>query len=122
MIYTSATEEQAEEQLVAFAEKWDKQYPIISRSWMNHWNRVIPFFAFPDEIRRAIYTTNAIESLNMTLRKVIKNHRAFPTDESALKVIYLAMHNVAKKWTMPIPNWKPALNRFAIEFGDRLNC
>jgi putative transposase len=88
--------------LVAFAEKWDKQYPIISRSWMNHWTRVIPFFAFPNEIRHAIYTTNAIESLNMTLRKVIKNHRAFPTDESALKVVYLAMHNVAKKWTMPL--------------------
>lgn len=119
LIYTSATETEAEQQLVTFAEKWDKQYPIISRSWMNHWNRVIPFFAFPDEIRRAIYTTNAIESLNMTLRKVIKNHRAFPTDESALKVVYLAMHNVTKKWTMPISNWKPALNRFAIEFGDR---
>lgn len=104
MIYTSATETEAEQQLVAFAEKWDKQYPIISRSWMNHWTRVIPFVAFPDEIRRAIYTTNAIESLNMTLRKVIKNHRAFPTDESALKVVYLAMHNVAKKWTMPISN------------------
>ncbi|MBW4541353.1 MAG: IS256 family transposase [Myxacorys chilensis ATA2-1-KO14] len=117
LIYTSATEAEAEQQLVAFAEKWDKQYPIISRSWMNHWARVIPFFAFPDDIRRAIYTTNAIESLNMTLRKVIKNHRAFPTDESALKVIYLAMQNVAKKWTMPITNWKPALNRFAIEFG-----
>ncbi|MBD1847675.1 IS256 family transposase [Cyanobacteria bacterium FACHB-63] len=120
LIYTAATEAEAEQQLVAFAEKWDKQYPIISRSWMNHWTRVIPFFAFPPEIRRAIYTTNAIESLNMTLRKVIKNHRAFPTDESALKVVYLAMQNIAKKWTMPISNWKPALNRFAIEFGDRL--
>lgn len=120
LIYTSATEAEAEQQLVAFAEKWDKQYPIISRSWMNHWTRVIPFFVFPNEIRRAIYTTNAIESLNMTLRKVIKNHRSFPTDESALKVVYLAMHNIAKKWTMPISNWKPALNRFAIEFGDRM--
>jgi putative transposase len=121
LVYTSATEAEAEQQLVAFAEKWDKQYPIISRSWMNHWARLIPFFAFPSEIRRAIYTTNAIESMNMTLRKVIKNHRAFPTDESALKVVYLAMQNIAKKWTMPISNWKPALNRFAIEFGDRLN-
>lgn len=119
LIYTSATETEAEQQLVAFAEKWDKQYPIISRSWMTHWTRVIPFFAFPDEIRRAIYTTNAIESLNMTLRKVIKNHRAFPTDESALKVVYLAMHNSAKKWTMPISNWKPALNRFAIIYEER---
>ena len=72
-------------------------------------------------IRRAIYTTNAIESLNMTLRKVIKNHRAFPTDESALKVVYLAIHNIAKKWTMPIRDCKPALNRFAIEFGERFS-
>ena len=119
LIYTSSTEAQAEQQLVEFAEQWDKQYPTISRSWMNHWTRVIPFFAFPPEIRRAIYTTNAIESLNMTLRKVIKNHRAFPTDESALKVIYLAMHNIAKKWTMPISNWKPALNRFAILYEER---
>lgn len=119
LIYTAATETEAEQQLVAFAEKWDKQYPIISRSWMNHWTRVIPFFAFPPEIRRAIYTTNAIESLNMTLRKVIKNHRAFPTDESALKVVYLAMQNIAKNWTMPISNWKPALNRFAIVYEER---
>jgi putative transposase len=119
LIYTANTEAEAEQQLVLFAEKWDKQYPTISRSWLNHWTRVIPFFAFPSEIRRAIYTTNAIESLNMTLRKVIKNHRAFPTDESALKVVYLAMHNIAKKWTMPISNWKPALNRFAIIYDDR---
>jgi len=118
-IYTSHTEAEAEQQLVEFAEKWDKQYPTISRSWMNHWMRVIPFFAFPPEIRRAIYTTNAIESLNMTLRKVIKNHRSFPTDDSALKVVYLAMHNIAKKWTMPISNWKPALNRFAILYEER---
>lgn len=121
LIYTSSTEAEAEQQLVIFAEKWDKQYPTISRSWMNHWTRVIPFFAFPPEIRKAIYTTNAIESLNMTLRKVIKNHRAFPTDESALKVVFLAMHNVAKKWTMPISNWKPALNRFAIMYEERFS-
>mgnify|MGYP002777060154 FL=1 len=119
LIYTSSTETEAEQQLVSFADKWDKQYPTISKSWLNHWQHIIPFFAFPPEIRKAIYTTNAIESLNMTLRKVIKNHRAFPTDESALKVIYLAIQNIAKKWTMPIRDWKPALNRFAIEFGDR---
>jgi len=81
--------------------------------------RTYPDSTPPQEIRRAIYTTNAIESLNMTLRKVIKNHRAFPTDESALKVVYLAMHNIAKKWTMPISNWKPALNRFAILYEER---
>jgi len=119
LIYTASTQTEAEQQLVSFADKWDKQYPTISRSWLNHWQRIIPFFAFPPEIRTAIYTTNAIESLNMTLRKVIKNHRAFPTDDSALKVVYLALQNIAKKWTMPIRDWKPALNRFAIEFGDR---
>ncbi len=119
LIYTSSTADEAEQQLVNFAETWDKQYPTISKSWLTHWQRIIPFFAFPHEIRRAIYTTNAIESLNMTLRKVIKNHRAFPTDESALKVVYLAIHNIAKKWTMPIRDWKPALNLFAIEFGER---
>ncbi|KAM3104227.1 IS256 family transposase [Phormidesmis sp. 146-33] len=119
LIYTAATEAEAEQNLVTFAEKWDKQYPTISKSWLNHWHRIIPFFAFPQEIRKAIYTTNAIESVNMTLRKVLKNHRSFPTDESALKVVYLAIQNIAKKWTMPIRDWKPALNRFAIEYEDR---
>jgi len=119
-IYTAATETQAEQALVDFAERWDKQYPTISKSWMNHWNRIIPFFAFPPDIRKAIYTTNAIESMNMTLRKVLRNHRSFPTDESAMKVIYLAIANISKKWTMPIRDWKAALNRFAIEFECRL--
>lgn len=119
LVYTASTEAEAEQALVDFAEIWDSKYPTISKSWLSHWNRVIPFFAFPPEIRRAIYTTNAIESMNMTLRKVLKPHRAFPTDESALKVIYLAIQNISKKWTMPIRDWKPALNRFAIEFGER---
>ncbi len=119
LIYTASTEAEAEQHLVSFAEKWDKQYPTISKSWLNHWSHIIPFFAFPPEIRKAIYTTNAIESVNMTLRKVLKNHRAFPTDESALKVIYLAIQNISKKWTMPIKDWKPALNRFAIIYDDR---
>lgn len=119
LVYTASTETEAEQYLVAFAEKWDQQYPTISKSWLNHWQRIIPFFAFPLEIRRAIYTTNAIESMNMTLRKVLKNHRAFPTDESALKVVYLAIENISKKWTMPIRDWRPALNRFAIMYDDR---
>jgi putative transposase len=119
LVYTASTETEAEGHLVAFAEKWDKQYPTISKSWLTHWKRIIPFFAFPAEIRKAIYTTNAIESMNMTLRKVLKNHRAFPTDESALKVIYLAIQNISKKWTMPIRDWRPALNQFAIAFEDR---
>ena len=118
-VYTAPTATEAEQALVDFAEVWDKQYPTISKSWMSHWNRVIPFFAFPADIRKAIYTTNAIESLNMTLRKVLRNHRSFPTDESAMKVVYLAIQNISKKWTMPIRDWKAALNRFAIEFEGR---
>ena len=110
-----------------FAQRWDKQYPTIRKSWFSHWNRIIPFFCFPADIRKVIYTTNAIESLNMTLRKVLRNHRVFPTDESALKVIYLALQNISKKWTwslsfaegMPLRDWKAALNRFAIEFEGR---
>jgi len=81
--------------------------------------RVIPLFAFPEDIRKVIYTTNAIESVNMTLRKVTRNHRIFPSDEAVYKVVYLAMRNMAKKWTMPIRAWKPALNRFAVEFAER---
>lgn len=127
LVYGAATAGQAEQALMTFAQSWDKQYPTISKSWMNHWERIIPFFAFPADIRKAIYTTNALESVNMTLRKVLRNHRSFPTDESAMKVIYLAIHNIAKKWTrplspvegMPIRDWKSALNRFAIEFEGR---
>ena len=119
LVYAAATESEAEQALVDFAERWDKQYPTISKSWLNHWQRVIPFFAFPADIRKAIYTTNAIESMNMTLRKVLRNHRSFPSDESVMKVIYLAIQNISKKWTMPIRDWKAALNRFAIEFEGR---
>ena len=118
-IYGANTESEAEQALVEFGEAWDKQYPTISKSWLNHWEKIIPFFAFPHDIRKAIYTTNAIESMNMTLRKVLKNHRSFPTDESVMKVIYLGIQNISKKWTMPIRNWKSALNRFAIEFEGR---
>ncbi|MGV2831007.1 transposase, partial [Myxosarcina sp. GI1(2024)] len=103
-----------------FADKWDSTYAPISRSWLAHWQHVIPFFQFPPEIRRIIYTTNAIESMNMTLRKVLKNHRIFPTDEAALKVIYLAINNLSQRWTRPLRDWKAALNRFAIEFEGRL--
>jgi putative transposase len=80
---------------------------------------VIPLFAEPSDIRKVIYTTNAIESVNMTLRKVTRNHRIFPSDEAVYKVVYLAMRNLAKKWTMPMRDWKPAMNRFAMEFAER---
>lgn len=118
-IYSAATEAEAEFNLELFAEKWDGFYPSISKSWRAHWSRVIPLFAFSEDIRKVIYTTNAIESVNMTLRKVMRNHRIFPSDEAVYKVVYLAIRNIAKKWTMPIRDWKPALNRFAIEFAGR---
>jgi putative transposase len=118
-IYSASTETEAEFNLELFAEKWDALYPSISKSWRAHWMRIIPLFAFPEDIRKVIYTTNAIESVNMTLRKVTRNHRIFPSDEAVYKVIYLAMRNIAKKWTMPIRDWKPALNRLALEFAGR---
>ena len=117
-IYGAATIEQAEMALDEFADKWDSKFPSISKSWRRDWLHISTFFAYPYDIRKAIYTTNAIESLNMTLRKVIKNKRVFPNDESVFKLLYLAIGNVAKKWTMPIHNWKPALNRFMIEFAE----
>ena len=119
-IYTSATEAEAEIRLTEFAEKWDSKFPMISRSWRSNWARVIPFFAHPPEIRKVIYTTNAIESLNMSLRKVTKTRSSFPNDEAVLKLLYLALRNIAKKWTMPIHDWKAALNRFAIIYEDRM--
>lgn len=114
-IYSAKTVDDAESALTAFAEKWDDKYPSISKSWLNHWENITPFFDYPADIRRAIYTTNAIESLNMTLRKVIKNKRVFPSDNSVFKVLFLAIENISKKWTMPIHNWKAAMNRFTIE-------
>lgn len=119
MIYRSATVSEVESNLLAFAEKWDKKYPIISAMWQRHWHNIITFFDYPPEIRKVIYTTNAIESLNMTIRKVIKNKRAFPSDDSMLKLMYLALKNIEKKWTMPIRDWGLAPSRFSIEFGDR---
>jgi len=118
-IYSASTEAEAEFNLELFAEKWDQPYPTINKSWRARWARVIPLVAFPEDIRQVIYTTNAIESVNMTLRKVTRNHRIFPSDEAVYKVLYLAIQNIAKKWTMPIREWKPALNRFAIEFAGR---
>lgn len=118
-IYRSATVAEAELNLASFAEKWDHKYPSISASWQRHWLNIITFFDYPPEIRKVIYTTNAIESLNMTVRKVIKNKRAFPSDDSMLKLVYLALKNIEKKWTMPIRDWALAANRFSIEFGDR---
>lgn len=119
-IYQSATAFEAEMQLDKFAQNWDAFYPMVSQIWRRNWERITPFLAYPAEIRKAIYTTNAIESLNMSLRKIIKMRGSFPTDEAALKLLYLALRNAAKKWTMPITNWSEALNRFAILWPDRM--
>ncbi len=120
-IYGATTLEAAELALSEFSDNWDKQYPSISKSWFNHWENIIPFFSYPEEIRKAIYTTNAIESLNSSLRKLIKNKRIFPSDDAALKQLYLGLKNISKKWTMPIKNWKNAMNCFVILFEERLN-
>jgi transposase-like protein len=107
--------------LTSFSEKWDKQYPSISKSWKDKWENITPFFNYSEDIRKAIYTTNAIESINMSLRKVIKNKRVFPSDDAALKQLFLALKNISKKWTMPIHNWKDAMNCFIIIFEERLS-
>jgi putative transposase len=119
-IYRAATECEAEQALQSFERKWDRKYPSISKSWRAHWSEIITFLKYPAEIRKAIYTTNAIESLNRSLRKISKNRGVFPHEESLLKLYYLALERAAKKWTMPIHNWSEALNCFAIEFGDRM--
>lgn len=119
-IYQAATREEAELRLTEFGEKWDAQYPMIAQSWRRMWEYVTPFFAHPPEIRRVIYTTNAIEATNRSLRKVIKTRGSFPTDEAALKLLYLALQNITRKWTIPVHNWRGALNRFAIEYEGRI--
>lgn len=119
-IYQASTVEQAEQKLDEFAAKWDGQYPTISQMWRRNWEHLIPFFAYPADIRKVIYTTNAVESLNMSLRKVIKTRGSFPNQDAACKLLYLALEHIAKKWTMPVVNWKAALQRFTIMFGDRV--
>ena len=119
-IYTAATIEEAEMRLVEFAAKWSAGYPAVVQSWQRNWARIVPFFDYPAEIRKVIYTTNAIESVNMSLRKVTKNRGSFPNDDALIKLYYLALRNISKKWTMPIQNWKAALNRFTIMFDERM--
>ena len=119
-IYSASTADQAEANLEAFEEKWDSTHPKVSQSWRNNWQRIIPYFSYPPAIRRVIYTTNTIESLNKSLRKVTKNRGSFPNDEAMFKLLYLALTNISKKCTMPIKDWKSALNQFSIMFEDRL--
>jgi putative transposase len=119
-IYGATTLAEAEQALERFAARWDAKYPTISPSWLADWDRLTVLFDYPPAIRRVIYTTNAIESLNYTLRKRLKTRGVFPNDESIMKVLYLALQNVAKKWTRPIRDWKAALNQFVILFGERV--
>jgi len=116
-IYSANTEEAGHDALEEFGKKWNDKYPMIYQSWQRHWEDLSEFFKYPPEIRRAIYTTNAVESLNYQLRKVTKNRSTFSTDDAILKILYLAIRNANKKWTMPIREWGQALNQFAIEFG-----
>lgn len=119
-IYQSATEQEAALGLEKFTARWDSQYPSISRSWRDRWANVIPFFEYPDAIRKVIYTTNAIESLNSVIRSAVEARKLFPNDNAALKVIFLASEQASKKWTMPVRDWKAAVNQFMIMFPDRL--
>ncbi len=119
-VYSAATIDEAEQALADFEDKWSNTYPPIALSWRNNWQRIIPFFDYPPEIRRIIYTTNAIESVNMSLRKVSKSRGSFPNDDAVIKLFYLALINIAKKWSMPLKDWKPALNRFTIQFNERM--
>src|SRR6266508_7039473 len=113
-IYASATEAEAEQKLAEFSLKWDAKFPTIAKSWRSNWARVIPFFAFPPEIRRVIYTTNALESLNARVRKIIKTRGHFPNDDAATKLIWLALRNITAKWERTAYYWRPAMNQFAI--------
>ena len=117
---SAATAEEAEQHLEEFEGKW-KAYPSVSQVWRRNWERITPFFHYPAEIRKAIYTTNSVESLNRSLRKIIKTRGAFPNEEAALKLLFLAIRQAAKKWTMPVQNWSQALNYFTVLWPERMS-
>jgi len=118
-IYTAVDADHAADELTAFAETWDERFPTISRSWLEHWEHVIPFLAFPADVRRIVYTTNTIEALNRQIRKIIKTRGHFPTEDAARKLIYLAITRAERKWRRAY-NWNAALAAFKIHFGDRV--
>lgn len=119
-VYRAPTEAAGRAALAAFGERWDGAYPTVRPAWERHWEALSVFYGFPEEIRRVIYTTNAIESVNRQLRKALKTRGALPSDEAALKLLYLALQRASQKWTRPIQNWPGALSRFAIEFEGRV--
>lgn len=120
-IYRAATAVEAEMNLASFIATWGNKYKAIGKLWKENWERVIPFFAFPEEVRKVIYTTNAVEALHRGLRKIIKNRGSFPSEEAALKLLYLALQNISKKWEA-VQHWKQALNQFEILWGDRIRA
>ena len=119
-IYQAATVVEAEQALDAFAQAWDEKYPTIAKMWRAKWTDIITLFDYPPEIRKAIYTTNAIESVNSVIRKFTRNRKLYPNEDSALKIVFMAIREASRKWTLPIRHWKQALNHFAILFEDRL--
>jgi transposase-like protein len=119
-IYLAPSQEAALAALDRFGEKWDGKYPTISKSWKTRWNEVIPFMKFSPEIRKAIYTTNAIESVNYTLQRNLKTRQSFPNDEAAMKLVFMILRRISNRWTMPIKNWGEALHQFALIYGDRV--
>ena len=119
-IYQAATVPEAEQALAKFAEVWGAKYPTIVKQWRQKWTDIITLFDFPPAIRKAIYTTNAIESVNSVIRKFTRNRKQYPNAASAIKLVYLAIHEASRRWTHPIKTWKAALNHFAILFEDRL--
>lgn len=119
-IYQAATVVEAQRALDAFAQAWDAKYPTIAKVWRAKWTDIITLFEYPPAIRKAIYTTNAIESVNSVIRKFTRNRKIYPNEESALKIMYMAIHEASRKWTLPIHHWKQALNHFAILFEGRM--
>ena len=120
-IYQSTTVDDAEAELEAFCEKWDGKFPSIGMIWKRHWPNLIAIFDYPPEIRKVIYTTNAIESLNSVIRKSVRKRKLFPSDTAALKVVYLSAMEASKRWKRPVKDWKNALNQFAIQYDGELN-
>ena len=119
-LYLAPSEDAALAALDRFGEKWDRKYPAISKSWRSRWNEVIPYLKFSPEIRRAIYTTNSVESVNYTLQRNLKTRQSFPNDQSATKLIFMILQRISKKWTMPIKSWGEAIHQFSVMYGDRV--
>jgi len=119
-IYKASTEEIAYQNLEKLQKKWESKYALAVKPWLVHWDNIKTFFSFPEQIRRLIYTTNAVETVHRQLRKVTKNKAVFPTDESLVKMVFLAVRDVSKKWTMPLHGWKTIISHLSIAYGDRL--